>query len=212
MHKITSVFMIGPSYPFRGGIAHYTTLLYQELKKSYPVTFFAFKRQYFQFLFPGKGDKDNSSKVPLSIDGIQKKLDTINPFSWIDAADCGLARKRNKPFSTAPRSTMAKPLPFPSATRGHPRWSVGGSAVLFPASTTGLPFNGTRVRVGPPLSDKGPSFGSAVFNALSRSSTRAAGCFTTNAATIFASGEINSNAPIGPGAASHGRQTGRRTA
>jgi glycosyltransferase involved in cell wall biosynthesis len=55
-----SIFLLGPSSPFRGGIAHYNTLLFNQLCKDHEVLFYTFKKQYFQWLFPGKGDKDNS--------------------------------------------------------------------------------------------------------------------------------------------------------
>ncbi len=88
--------LVGPSYPFRGGISHYTTLLFKALKKKHAVKFYSFKRQYPPFLYPGKSDTD-SSHVPLQDDEIQPYLDSINPFSWIL-----VARKivRDKPDMT----------------------------------------------------------------------------------------------------------------
>lgn len=55
--------LLGPSYPFKGGIAHYTTLLYRHLKTRHEVKFYSFKRQYPEFLYPGKGDKDVSASA-----------------------------------------------------------------------------------------------------------------------------------------------------
>jgi len=78
------IFLIGPSYPFRGGIAHYTTLLYKHLIEEFPVTFYAFKRQYFKLLYPGKDDRD-VSHYKIDDEKIKKTLDTYNPFSWIMA-------------------------------------------------------------------------------------------------------------------------------
>ena len=74
--------LIGPSYPFRGGIAHYTTLLYKNLKKKHDVVFYSFKRQYPSFLFPGKTDKD-CSDFALKDDSITPLLDSLNPFTWL---------------------------------------------------------------------------------------------------------------------------------
>ncbi|MGH7491769.1 MAG: glycosyltransferase family 4 protein [bacterium] len=76
--------LIGPSYPFKGGIAHYTTLLYRHLKTRHQVTFFTFKRQYPEFLYPGKGDKDVSQSA-LREDGAEQFLDSLNPFTWFRA-------------------------------------------------------------------------------------------------------------------------------
>ena len=79
-----SILMIGPSFPFRGGIAHYTTLLYQNLKKEFQTTFIAFSRQYFKIIFPGKSDRDNSRDT-ISDSNIERSLDTLNPFTWLKA-------------------------------------------------------------------------------------------------------------------------------
>ena len=56
--------LIGPTYPYRGGISHYTTLLYQRLSAAHEVKLYSFKRQYPAFLFPGRTDKD-PSRSPL---------------------------------------------------------------------------------------------------------------------------------------------------
>ena len=77
--------LIGPTYPFRGGISHYTTLLYRHLRKRHKVFFFAFKRQYPKFLFPGETDKDNSV-APLREHGVENILDSVNPLSWMVVA------------------------------------------------------------------------------------------------------------------------------
>jgi glycosyltransferase involved in cell wall biosynthesis len=76
------VSMIGPSYPFRGGISHYTTLLYRNLKKTHDTRFYAFKRQYPKWLFPGHTDRDNSSSVIKEHD-VENLLDSLNPITWL---------------------------------------------------------------------------------------------------------------------------------
>ncbi len=73
--------IIGPTYPFRGGISHYTTLLFKYIKKNHPTTFIAFKRQYPQWLYPGETDLDLSEK-PIQEEGVVQMLDSLNPFSW----------------------------------------------------------------------------------------------------------------------------------
>ena len=73
--------IVGPTYPFRGGISHYTTLLFKYLKKSNPTTFIAFKRQYPPWLYPGETDRDLSKK-PMREDGVVHMLDSLNPLSW----------------------------------------------------------------------------------------------------------------------------------
>jgi len=73
--------IIGPSYPFRGGISHYTTLLYRHLKKRHDTKFLAFKRQYPDWLFPGKTDKDISN-TQIREEGAENILDSLNPLTW----------------------------------------------------------------------------------------------------------------------------------
>ena len=79
------IVVIGPTYPFRGGIAHYTTLLCQALRQHHQVKFISFKRQYPKLLFPGKSDRD-PSKAPLKAGDVDYIIDSINPLSWIAAA------------------------------------------------------------------------------------------------------------------------------
>lgn len=69
-------------YPFRGGISQFNASLYLELGKEHTVKAFNFKRQYPDFLFPGKTQyvtKDDDA-VPIESDSL---LDTANPFSYI---------------------------------------------------------------------------------------------------------------------------------
>lgn len=77
--------MIGPSYPFRGGISHYTTILFKSLRKKHQTKFYSFKRQYPRFIFPGKTDKDLSN-ASIKDDDIKSVLDSMNPFSWLHVA------------------------------------------------------------------------------------------------------------------------------
>lgn len=68
-------------YPFRGGISQFNASLYLELGKSHTVKAFNFKRQYPEFLFPGKTQyvtKDDDA-VPIESDAL---LDTANPFTY----------------------------------------------------------------------------------------------------------------------------------
>lgn len=77
--------LIGPTYPFRGGIAHYTTLLYKHLKKPHEVRFFAFERQYPGWLFPGRSDRD-PSLTPILEPGALRVIDSLNPATWLRTA------------------------------------------------------------------------------------------------------------------------------
>ncbi|MCZ2126847.1 MAG: glycosyltransferase [Anaerolineales bacterium] len=76
--KIT---LIGPVYPYRGGIAHYTTSLALALRQAeHDVRIISFKRQYPSFLYPGKTDKD-PSKNPIHINA-EYLLDPLYPWTW----------------------------------------------------------------------------------------------------------------------------------
>ena len=73
--------LIGPTYPYRGGISHYNTCLMRELAKRHEVRAINFSRLYPGFLFPGKTQLDESA-TPLAADS-ERAIDSINPFTWI---------------------------------------------------------------------------------------------------------------------------------
>ena len=68
-------------YPFRGGIAQFNANLYRELQKNNQVIPFTFKRQYPEFLFPGKTQYVTKDDCALHIDSIPV-LDTANPLNY----------------------------------------------------------------------------------------------------------------------------------
>ncbi len=77
--------MIGPVYPYRGGIAHYTTSLATALKHAgHDLKMISFKRQYPAFLYPGETDKDPSVN-PIQVDA-EYLLDPIYPWTWRQTA------------------------------------------------------------------------------------------------------------------------------
>ena len=70
--------------PYRGGISQFNTSLYQELSQSCTVEAFNFKRQYPEFLFPGKTQYiSDGTRPPFEA---VRVLDTANPFSYISTA------------------------------------------------------------------------------------------------------------------------------
>lgn len=77
--------LIGPVYPFRGGIAHYMTSLVHALDKVHQVRVFSYKRQFPALLYPGKSDKDPSKGV-TKVEA-EFVLDPINPLSWFRTCD-----------------------------------------------------------------------------------------------------------------------------
>ena len=77
--------IIAPVHPFKGGIADSTEILYRKLKeRGNEVDILNFRRQYPDFLFPGKTQykpiTDSSSTIPS-----ERILDSIDPLSWIKA-------------------------------------------------------------------------------------------------------------------------------
>ena len=68
-------------YPYRGGISQFNACLYGELSKTHIVRAFNFKRQYPEFLFPGKTQyvTDDDEAVPVESTSL---LDTANPFTY----------------------------------------------------------------------------------------------------------------------------------
>lgn len=79
------VVLIGPVYPFRGGIAHYTAVLNQELLKAgHDVLLISFRRQYPRWLFPGRTDRDPSGQT-IDVPNVRYLIDSLNPLSWLNA-------------------------------------------------------------------------------------------------------------------------------
>jgi glycosyltransferase involved in cell wall biosynthesis len=71
---------IGPTYPFRGGIAHYTTLLVRHLRRRHEVRFYSYRRQYPRLLFPGNTSADPSAAT--LVEPCERTIDTLNPLTW----------------------------------------------------------------------------------------------------------------------------------
>ncbi|NIM19618.1 MAG: glycosyltransferase [Candidatus Latescibacteria bacterium] len=85
------VCLVGPVYPYRGGIAHFTSLLAKEFAKDHEISIINFKRLYPSFLFPGKTQFDESGS-PLQVES-ERLIDSMNPFTWILTARA-IARRR----------------------------------------------------------------------------------------------------------------------
>ncbi|NQU41747.1 glycosyltransferase [bacterium] len=77
--------LLGPTAPFRGGIAHTTALLCRALRDRHHVELFSFSRQYPKWLFPGKSDRDDS-QAPLTVPGTRYTIDSMNPLTWLRTA------------------------------------------------------------------------------------------------------------------------------
>ena len=83
--KKRKILIVGPAYPFRGGIAHFNNALAIAYSKlDFNVQIFSFSLQYPKFLFPGKSQYENGV-APLGIN-IYSIINSINPFNWINIA------------------------------------------------------------------------------------------------------------------------------
>ena len=68
-------------YPYRGGISQFNACLYGELSKEHVVKAFNFKRQYPEFLFPGKTQYVTADDEAVPVESVSL-LDTANPFTY----------------------------------------------------------------------------------------------------------------------------------
>lgn len=77
-----NIVVVGPLFPFRGGISAYNRLLFDVLKR-YGLTDMAvsFSRQYPAWLYPGKSDKEEGFENS-KLDDVIYPLDSINPWTW----------------------------------------------------------------------------------------------------------------------------------
>ncbi len=80
-NKKMKIVLIGPVYPYKGGIAHYTSLLYQALKKKHNVEMISYKMQYPKLLFK-KEQKDFSNDM-FRINDTKFLIHTANPINII---------------------------------------------------------------------------------------------------------------------------------
>jgi glycosyltransferase involved in cell wall biosynthesis len=87
--------LVGPAWPYRGGISHYNTCLAGALALRHDVRVVNYSRLYPDFLFPGKTQYDASGSA-LRFES-RRLIDSINPFSWLRA---GLATARIRPDLT----------------------------------------------------------------------------------------------------------------
>ena len=76
------IVIVGPAYPYRGGIADFNErLAYEFQREGHEVNIYTFTLQYPGFLFPGKTQYATGA-APDQL-SIVRKLNSINPFNWI---------------------------------------------------------------------------------------------------------------------------------
>ena len=74
--------ILSPIYPYRGGIAQFSGMLYSELvQEGHEVKAFNFKRLYPDILFPGKTQYVEEGDHAIAIPS-ERTLDSINPFTY----------------------------------------------------------------------------------------------------------------------------------
>jgi glycosyltransferase involved in cell wall biosynthesis len=83
--KRPALVIVGPVYPYRGGIAYCTTRLAEELAKDFDVQILSFKRQYPKRFYPGDSDVDETlaDRKPRAA---RFELDILRPLTWLRAA------------------------------------------------------------------------------------------------------------------------------
>ena len=71
----------GPGHPYRGGVARCTTALAAGLEeRGHEMRFLTPRRQYPEWLYPGRDDRDPASSRHLECS--RAVLDPMNPFAW----------------------------------------------------------------------------------------------------------------------------------
>src|SRR5689334_22359317 len=79
------VALLGPTYPHRGGIAHYTTLLARAFAATHETHLISFSRLYPSLLFPGTTQLDKSGDAIEPPVRPEPLLDSMNPVTWYAA-------------------------------------------------------------------------------------------------------------------------------
>jgi glycosyltransferase involved in cell wall biosynthesis len=113
---LKTVKIIGPAYPYRGGIATTNERLAQEFASmGYTVDLETFIVQYPSILFPGK-TQYNSKSAPENIT-VKRTINSINPLNWLKV---GRRISRKKPDLVIIRYW----LPFLAPCLGTIAWMI----------------------------------------------------------------------------------------
>lgn len=83
---MTKIFIIGPAYPLRGGLATFDELFCDAFNnQGHDCEIISYSLQYPNFLFPGSTQFDTSGNAPKHIK-IHTLINSVNPLSWIKTA------------------------------------------------------------------------------------------------------------------------------
>jgi glycosyltransferase involved in cell wall biosynthesis len=87
------IIIVGPAYPYRGGLAAFNERLARQFTdEGHEVEVLTFTLQYPSFLFPGK-TQYSTAEAPENIK-IYRKINSLNPLNWIKA---GKEIKKRRP-------------------------------------------------------------------------------------------------------------------
>ena len=89
--EIKRIVLIGPVYPYKGGISHYTGLMYRALTKKYQTFMVSYRFQYPKFLY--KKEQKDYTNDSFRVKDTRFWVHTANPLNWIRTA--GRIRKLN---------------------------------------------------------------------------------------------------------------------
>lgn len=85
MNELKKIITIGPIYPYRGGIAHYSGLLLKNLQGKFDAQIVSYKLMYPKILYPGGDQKDWTNDF-LKNEKTKFLINTVNPFTYISTA------------------------------------------------------------------------------------------------------------------------------
>lgn len=77
--ELKKIVMVGPVYPYKGGISHYTGMMYRALAEKYDVQMISFKMQYPHVLYR-KEQKDYANDS-FAVKNTEYLINTANPFN-----------------------------------------------------------------------------------------------------------------------------------
>ncbi len=89
---MSKLVLVGPVYPYKGGISHYTGLLYRALAKKHEVRMISYSMQYPKLLF--KKEQRDYSNDAFKVPETEFLINTADPFNILRTAELIL---RDKP-------------------------------------------------------------------------------------------------------------------
>ena len=78
------IVLIGPVYPYKGGISHYTGMMYRALSKKYQTYMVSYSFQYPKLLY--KKEQRDYTNDSFRVEDTKYWIHTANPVNWIHAA------------------------------------------------------------------------------------------------------------------------------